>query len=118
MPRAASRLIRILMVAATVAGGALTRPPPVEGQPVQKRLLTLYAPRRDSEVVTVGDRLLPEIIGQRLAQGVDYFSEVLDQSRFFDVDYQRAFRDSLTLKYARYRFDLVVAVGEVPLEFV
>ena len=115
---AASRVVRLLLVVSAVAGGALARPARAAAQPVQKRLLTLYSPRRDSQVVTVGDRVLPERVGQGLPGGVDYFSEALDQSRFFDVDYQRAFRDSLTLKYARYRFDLVVAVGEVPLEFV
>lgn len=115
---AASAVVRVLLVVVAIAAGALARPAPAAAQPVQKRLLTLYAPRRDSQVVTVGDRVLQELVGKGLPEGVDYFSEALDQSRFFDVDYQRAFRDSLTLKYARYRFDLVVAVGEVPLEFV
>src|SRR5215204_3111377 len=115
---AASRLVRVVLVACAVAGGALARPAPAVGQPMQKRLLALYSPRRDSQVVAVGDRVLQDLVGEGLPEGLDYFSEALDQSRFFDVDYQRAFRDSLTLKYARYRFDLVVAVGDVPLEFV
>jgi signal transduction histidine kinase len=115
---AALRVVRVLLLVAALVGGVLGRAAPAAAQTNQKRLLTLYAPRRDSQVVTVGDRVLQELVGQGLPEGLDYFSESLDQSRFFDVDYQRAFRDSLTLKYARYRFDLVVAVGEVPLEFV
>jgi signal transduction histidine kinase len=84
----------------------------------QKRVLVLYQPRRDSQVVVVGDRELPPLLGNGLPGGVDYYSEALDQSRFLNPEYQRAFRDSLHLKYERHRFDLVIAVGEMPLTFV
>src|SRR3954468_5448461 len=118
MPCAASRMLRALPVFLAIAGGELALPSAAAAQNAQKRLLTLYATRRDAQVVTVGDRVLQELIGQGLPDGIDYYSEYLDQGRFFDADYQTAFRDSLTLKYARYRFDLVVAVGTVPLDFV
>src|SRR4051812_27992115 len=118
MPCTASRVLRALLVLLAIAGGELALPSAAAAQNAQKRLLTLYATRRDAQVVTVGDRVLQELIGQGLPDGIDYYSEYLDQGRFFDADYQTAFRDSLTLKYARYRFDLIVAVGDVPLDFV
>src|SRR3954451_22546179 len=118
MPCAASRMLRALPVFLAIAGGELALPSAAAAQNAQKRLLTLYSTRRDAQVVTIGDRVLQELIGQGLPDGIDYYSEYLDQGRFFDADYQTAFRDSLTLKYARYRFDLIVAVGDVPLDFV
>jgi signal transduction histidine kinase len=118
MRLAACSVLRLLLALAAVVSGELVLPAAACAQHAQKRVLTLYTTRRDAQIVAVGDRVLQEILGPGLAGGVDYYSEYLDQGRFFDADYQTAFRDSLTLKYAQYRFDLVVAVGEVPLEFV
>src|SRR3954471_3155154 len=115
---AACRMLRLLLVLCAVASGEIVLPAASVAQGAQKRVLTLYATRRDAQVVVVGDRVLQELFADGLPDGVDYYSEYLDQGRFFDADYQTAFRDSLTLKYARYRFDLVVAVGNVPLDFV
>ena len=84
----------------------------------QKGVLVVYSTRRDAQIVTVGDRELPRILEQGLPEGVDYYSEFLDQARFDQRDYQAAFRDFLESKYRGHRFDLVIAMGENPLNFL
>ena len=84
----------------------------------QKEVLTLYSTRRDSQISVVGDREIPRILEQRLPGELDYYSEHLDQSRFSDPGYERAFHDFLRLKYEGRRFDVVIAIGEKALVFV
>jgi signal transduction histidine kinase len=88
------------------------------GQDVQKRVLVLYATRRDAQIVVVGDRELQKMFSEGLPGGVDYYSEYLDQARFTHAEFATAFRDSLRLKYQLQRFDLVIAIGNIPLDFV
>lgn len=83
-----------------------------------KTVLVLYATRRDAQIVTVGDRELRLALQEGLPEGLDYYSEVLDRGRFAQIDYERAFRDFLKLKYGGRQFDLIIAMGELPLEFV
>ena len=84
----------------------------------QKQVLTLYSTRRDAQIVTVGDRELPRILERGLPGGLDYYSEFIDRARFPHADYQEGFRDFLRLKYKDQRFDLVIAMGDIPLEFI
>jgi signal transduction histidine kinase len=84
----------------------------------QKEVLVLYATRRDAQIATVGDRELPRILERGLPEGLDYYSEFLEQSRFDNIDYQQAFRDFLALKYRGHQFDLVIAMGDRPTAFV
>jgi hypothetical protein len=88
------------------------------GQAVQKRVLVLYAPSRDAQIVVVGDRVLQRVFSEGLPGGVAYYSESMDQTRFAHAEYATAFRDSLRLKYQHQRVDLVIAVGNMPLDFV
>jgi len=84
----------------------------------QKQVLVLYSTRRDAEIVVVGDRELPKVLEGGLPEGLDYYSEFLDQGRTFGPDYSAAFRDFLRLKYQDKRFDLVIAMGDAPLAFI
>ena len=84
----------------------------------QKQVLTLYATRRDAQIVIVGDRELPRMLERGLPEGLDYYSEFIDRARFPHADYQEGFRDFLHVKYQDQRFDLVIAMGDVPLEFI
>ena len=84
----------------------------------QKQVLVLYSTRRDAQIAVVGDRDLPRILERGLSDGVDYYSEYIDQARFSETDYQTAFRDFLRLKYTGKAFDLVIAMGDIPFEFV
>ena len=84
----------------------------------QKQVLTLYASRRDAQIVVVGDREIPRILANGLAEGLDYYSEFIEQGRFSDPDYQLAFRDFLRLKYKEHAFDLIIAMDSRSVEFV
>ena len=84
----------------------------------QKEVLVLYSTRRDAQIVTVGDREIPRILEKGLPEGIDYYSEFIDEGRFSEDDYQAAFGEFLSMKYRGLRFDLIVAMGESPLEFV
>ena len=84
----------------------------------QKQVLVLYSTRQDSQIVIVGDRELQRILGKGLPGGIDYYTEHIDQARFSHAEYEVAFRDSLRLKYEHHRFDVVIAMGDVPLDFV
>jgi signal transduction histidine kinase len=84
----------------------------------QKQVLVLYSTRRDAEIVVVGDRELPKVLENGLPEGLDYYSEFIDRARMSGRDYSNAFRDFLALKYQNKRFDLVIAMGDGPLEFI
>lgn len=84
----------------------------------QKQVLVLYATRRDAQIVVVGDREIPRILGEGLPGGLDYYSEQVDRARFPDPPYRTAFDDFLRLKYKGQRFDLVIAMHDLALEFI
>ena len=83
-----------------------------------KEVLVLYSTRRDAQIVAVAERELPGILEEGIPEGIDYYSEFLDQARFAQADYRKAYRDFLSLKFRDRRFDLVIAMGEVPLQFL
>ena len=84
----------------------------------QRQVLVLYSTRRDAQIVAVGERELPRIIDAGMSQSLDYYSEYIDRARFPDPDYRAAVRDFLRLKYRDHRFDVVVAMQDIALEFV
>jgi signal transduction histidine kinase len=84
----------------------------------QKQVLALYSTRRDSQIAIVGDRELPRVLENGLPEGLDYYSEFIDQGRLSEDSYQEAFGDFLRLKYAGHRFDVVIVVDNVALEYV
>jgi signal transduction histidine kinase len=84
----------------------------------QKRVLVLYAARRDAQIAIVGDRELPRLLARGLPAGLDYYSEYLDLVRSEDPTYQAGFRDYLLVKYSGIRFDVVVAMQDTALDFV
>lgn len=83
-----------------------------------KHVLVLYSTRRDAEIVTVGERELPRLLEAGVGGYVDYYSEYIDRARFPDPDYKGAFRDFLKTKYEGQRFDVVIAMQDVALEFL
>lgn len=84
----------------------------------QKQVLVLYSTRRDAQIVTIGDRDLPRLLDQGLADGLDYYSEFIDQARFSVGSYNQLFSHYLRLKYQGHQFDLLVAVGDNSLRFL
>jgi signal transduction histidine kinase len=83
-----------------------------------KQVLVLYSTRRDSEFATIGERELPRILDIGLKRELDYYSEFIDTARFPDPSYEIGFGDFLRLKYRGIRFDIVIALQDVAVEFV
>ncbi|HUK37237.1 MAG TPA: hypothetical protein VLV86_25150, partial [Vicinamibacterales bacterium] len=84
----------------------------------EKQVLVVHSTRRTSQLVTVSDREIPEILGSGVPESVDYYTEFVDEARFPVREYQLAFRDFLRSKYRDQRFDLLIAMGDNALEFV
>jgi signal transduction histidine kinase len=116
--RRAARWIAIAAAAVVVAGGPPPRVAAQGSEPRQKKILVLYATRRDAQIAVVGERELPQYLEAGLPEGLDYYSEFIDQSRFSRPEYQQAFGEFLQLKYQAQGLDLVVAMGDVPLDFL
>ena len=83
----------------------------------QKNVLVLYSTRRDAQIAVVGDRDIPRILEKGLGEGLDYYSEHLEQSRFSEKFREEAFSDFLRVKYGAHQFDVVIAMGEIALGF-
>ena len=84
----------------------------------QKRVLVVYSTRRDTQLPTIGDREIPNLLAQGLAIKPDYYSEHLDAARFPEKRYREAFADYLRLKYAGARFDVIVAMHRMAYDMV
>jgi signal transduction histidine kinase len=108
-----SALVRI-----AVAIAVITPPHSVRAAVHQKQVLVLYAARRDAPPVAAADRELPRVLEASLPFRIAYHSEFIDPARFPQPRYLRAFREFLRLKYHGVRFDLVVAMGDAPLQFL
>ena len=50
----------------------------------QKRVLVFYSARRDAQITTLGERILPRILSEGLGVPVDYYAEYIDIARFPD----------------------------------
>jgi len=83
-----------------------------------KQVLVLYSTRRDGQFSVVGENELPRILDAGLGRNLDYYSEFMDITRFPEPSYQVAFRDFLRQKYQGVRFDLVIAMQDVALQFL
>jgi signal transduction histidine kinase len=83
-----------------------------------KRVLVLYSMRRDSEFSIISESELPRTLDTGLGRNLDYYSEFIDLARFPEPAYKTAFSDFLRLKYRDIRFDVVIAMGDVAVEFV
>jgi signal transduction histidine kinase len=79
-------------------------------------VLVLYSQRSDNQLPVVGEQELPRLLAAGLSEGLDYYSEFIDVSRFSDPVYLDALRDFLHRKYADVPFDVVIAMNE-SLEF-
>src|SRR4051812_8062424 len=84
----------------------------------RKQVLVLFSMRRDTQIATIGDREMPRLLERGLSRKIDYYSEYIDAGRFSDAHYQTAFRQYLALKYGGSRFDLVIAMQEIAIDFV
>jgi signal transduction histidine kinase len=84
----------------------------------QVQVLVLYSTRPDAQIVVVAERELRRILAEGTEGDLDYYSEYIDRARFPDADYKEAFRDFLQSKYRGVRFDVIIAMQDLALEFV
>jgi len=114
MPRPARRLLLACVIALVELAPASV----AWAQDVHKQVLVIYSTRRDSEFSTIGESELPRTLDVGLSRNLDYYSEFIDLARFPEPSYKTAFADFIRLKYQSIRFDVVVAMGDVAIEFV
>ena len=119
------RSLLLAAVLATLPAPVLAQAGPAIGEhtaddpaQVQKRVLVIYGGNRETQAGIVGDRELPRMLGHGLTGVLDYYSEYIDRTRYVEGDYQSAFRDFLQLKYEGQRFDLVIAMDYIALDFL
>lgn len=81
--------------------------------PLQKRVLVLYALRQDAPAFSIQESTYRRTLGDGLGGNtvLDYHSEYLDIARFGDPGFESAAVDFLVRKYRGVRFDLVIANG-------
>ena len=84
----------------------------------QKRVLVLHGLRIDAQTTIVAERAFQKILREGLEGHLDYYSEYIDLVRFSDPGYQSALIDFLRHKYAGRRFDLIITVNGLTLDFV
>jgi signal transduction histidine kinase len=106
------------MVAAIMMLTELLLASTVHAQADHKQVLVLYSTRRDAQFSVVGENELPRMLDAGLARNLDYYAEFIDVTRFPDRAYRQGFRDFLNAKYSGVRFDLVIAMQNVAVEFL
>ena len=106
-------LIALLLIA-----GAPCAPAGAQDGNDHKRILVLFSTRRDAQFSVIGANELPRILERALSNDFDYYSEFIDLTRFPETSYKEAFRDFLQRKYEDVRFDLVIAMHDVAIEFL
>jgi signal transduction histidine kinase len=83
-----------------------------------KQVLVLSSTRFDEQISVVLERAVPNLLAEGLQERVDYYSEFLDFLRFPQPEYERVYLDFLRLKYEGRRFDLLILMGDVAIDFV
>ena len=91
-----TRLFRAVVAAFCLAALA----PPLVAQPAQKKVLTIYSMRRETQLPVLADRELPRLLTEA-GSSIDVYSEYIDVPRFPEAAYQDSFRDVLAIEIWR-----------------
>ncbi len=83
-----------------------------------KQVLVLHSTRLDEQFAVATGRELPKLLAEGLGEPVDYYAEYFDFPRFPQPEYESAYVDFLRLKYTGQRFDLLIVMGEVAINFL
>ena len=118
MKRSRDDARRSRLATATLAVFLLCLPAVPQAQDVQRKVLVLYSTGRDAAISLTSERELPRILDNGLDRRLDYHSEYIDAGRFPDPTYQAGFRDFLRVKYTGIRFDVVIAILDVSIQFL
>ena len=92
--------------------------PAVNAAATPKRILTLYWYNKDFPSNAPFDRSFQAVLKSAPARSIEYYTEYLESDRFPGENQSKALRDYLRQKYANRSIDVVVAVSDVPLEFL
>lgn len=84
----------------------------------QKRVLVIWAARRDAPAPTVADRLFPKLLSEGLGGKLDYYSEYIDIARFPDPEYQATLQQLISQKYKQEPPDLLIGTSNTANEFI
>jgi hypothetical protein len=107
---------RLLLIAAVLLESVMAGV--AWGQDDNKQVLVLYSTFRDSQFSVIGERELQRTLELGVGRNLDYYSEFIDVARFPEQAYQVGFRDFLRVKYRGIRFDLLIAMQDVAIEFL
>src|ERR1700751_1956678 len=91
---------------------------PVKAAAAPKRGLALYCYNKDFPSNPAFDRSFQAALKSVPAGSIEYYSEYLESDRFPGENQAEVLRDYLHEKYANRTIDVVVAVSDVPLEFL
>jgi PAS domain S-box-containing protein len=83
-----------------------------------KRILVLYWYNKDFSSNVIFDRSFQASLKSAPAGSIEYYTEYVESDRFPGENQYEALRDYLRQKYANRPIDVVVAVSDVPLEFL
>jgi signal transduction histidine kinase len=83
-----------------------------------KCVLVLYSLRPDAQFSIIGERELPRTLQAEFGSHVDYYSEFIDVSRFPDAEYRDALHQFFSRKYRNIRFDLIIAIQDIAVQFL
>jgi len=91
---------------------------PAKAASAPKRILALYWYNKDFPSNGPFDRSLQAVLKSAPAGSIEYYTEYLESDRFPGENQSEALRDYLRQKYASRFIDVVVAVSDVPLDFL
>jgi PAS domain S-box-containing protein len=91
---------------------------PVKAAASPKRILALYWYNKDFPSNPAFDRSVQAALKSAPAGSIEYYTEYLESDRFPGENQSEALRDYLRQKYANRSIDVVVAVSDVPLDFL
>ena len=91
---------------------------PAKADEAPKRILALYWYNKDFPSNGPFDRSLQAVLKSAPAGSIEYYTEYLESDRFPGENQSEALRDYLRQKYASRFIDVVVAVSDVPLDFL
>jgi signal transduction histidine kinase len=101
-------------VAGCLVGASAAR---LVAQDEQKRVLVLFAARRDAPGPVSMEAPIQRTLDAGFAGRLDYYSEYLDIGRFPEPDYKSALQKFLAEKYGGTKFDVVIATSDACLAF-
>ena len=84
----------------------------------RRQVVVLNSTRLDDQFSVTWARELPKLLGEGLADGVDFYAEYFDFVRYARPDYERTYLELLRLKYGGRGVDLIIVIGAQAIDFM